>query len=190
MLTSSAIAGLNHVLGDAPWARDRLVPFAGRSAVFILKPLEIGLGIDGSGYFTEAATTTPDVTLELPLASLPKLIGGPDALMTDIRISGNADLADTLGFVLRKLRWDGEEALSRLIGDIAAHRSVGIVRNVAGWHRQAARNIVENLSEYLSEEQPVLVKLTAVEDLARDSAGLRDDLARLDKRLRKLESAG
>ncbi len=189
MLTSSAIAGLNHVLGDAPWARERLAPFAGRSAAFVLKPLELGLGIDGDGYFTEAATTSPDVVLDLPLASLPKLIGGPDALMADIRISGNADLADTLGFVLRKLRWDGEEALSRLIGDIAAHRSVSVVRSMAGWHRQTARNVVENLAEYLSEEQAVLVKRHALEDLANESAALRDDLARLDKRLQKLESA-
>ena len=147
MLNSSVIAGLNHILSDAPWARERLVPFAGRSTVFVLKPVELGLGIDVDGYFTEAATTIPDVTLELPLASLPKLIGGPDALTADIRISGNAELADTLGFVLRKLRWDGEEALSRLIGDIAAHRITGIVRQVAAWHRQTAQNVVENLSE-------------------------------------------
>jgi ubiquinone biosynthesis protein UbiJ len=111
--------------------------------------------------------------------------------MADIRISGNADLADTLGFVLRKLRWDGEEALSRLIGDIAAHRSVGIVRNVAGWHRQSAQNCREPF-RVPERRTAVLVKLTALEDLAsaRDSAGLRDDLARLDKRLRKLEPAG
>ena len=75
MLTSPAITGLNHLLGDAPWAREKLAPFADRSATFVLKPLELGLGIDGNGYFTESATTTPDVVLELPLSSLPKLIG-------------------------------------------------------------------------------------------------------------------
>ncbi|MBL8459964.1 MAG: SCP2 sterol-binding domain-containing protein [Zoogloea sp.] len=189
MLNSSVIAGLNHILSDAPWARERLVPFAGRSTVFVLKPVELGLGIDVDGYFTEAATTTPDVTLELPLASLPKLIGGPDALTADIRISGNAELADTLGFVLRKLRWDGEEALSRLVGDIAAHRSMGLFRGLADWHKQTAHKFIENLSEYLSEEQAVLIKRHDLESLARESAVLRDDLARLNKRLEKLESA-
>ena len=188
MLASSAIAGLNHLLADAPWARERLAPFAGRTAIFVLKPLELGLGIDKDGYFSDAATTEPDVSLELPLASLPKAMGGPDALMSDIRISGNADLADALGFVLRKLRWDGEEALSRVIGDIAAHRAVGTVRSLAGWHRQAAQNLLENLAEYFGEEQPVLVKRHALEDFSRTTTVLRDDLARLEKRLRKLES--
>lgn len=187
MLASSAIAGLNHLLSDAPWARERLSPFAGRVAVLRLKPLEVALGVDEDGYFNEAATTEPDVSLDLPLTSLPKALGGVDALMADIRISGNADFADTLGFVLRQLRWDGEEALARLIGDIGAHRAVATAREIADWHRQAARNIVSNIAEYYSEEQPLLIKHQALEDLSRAGAVLRDDLARLDKRLHKLE---
>ncbi|NML25250.1 ubiquinone biosynthesis accessory factor UbiJ [Zoogloea dura] len=189
MLSSPVINGLNHLLQDAPWARERLMPFAGRSACVVLKPVEISLGIDAAGYFTESATDDPDVSLELPIGSLPKLVGGADALMSDIRISGNADLADALGFVLRKLRWDGEEALSRLTGDIVAHRAVATARNVIGWQRQTARNVIDNLAEYFSEEQPVLVKKTLLEDLGGEAAALRDDIARLDKRLKKLESA-
>lgn len=190
MLSSSAITSLNHLLGDAPWARERLRPFAGRTASLVLKPFQLRLGISEQGYFTEAATVAdPDVTLGLPLSSVPKLVGGPDALMADIRISGNAEFADALGFVLRKLQWDGEEALSHLVGDIAAHRGVAIVRQVGEWHRQAARNVIENLAEYLSEEQPVLVKRQALEDLAGESATLRDDLARLEKRVARLGTA-
>ena len=98
MLVSSPVAGLNHLLADASWARERLAPFAGRPAVFAVKPDEIGAGVDNDGYFTEAVTAEPDVSLELPLASLPKAIGGVDALVGDIRISGNADFADALGF--------------------------------------------------------------------------------------------
>lgn len=108
--------------------------------------------------------------------------------MADIHISGNAELADALGFVLRKLRWDGEEALSRLIGDIAAHRASTVARDVVSWHRQTAQNVVENIAEYFADEQPLLVKRPALEELAGSTATLRDDLARLDKRLRKLEA--
>ncbi|MDD3352470.1 SCP2 sterol-binding domain-containing protein [Zoogloea sp.] len=188
MLTSATIVSLNSLLADAPWARQKLMPFAGRNAMLSLEPLNIGLGIDGDGYFTEAAGSEADVQLVLPLASLPKLLSGPDALMADIRISGNADFADALGFVLRKLRWDGEEALSRIIGDIAARRAVLTGRSLVHWHLQGARSVVENLSEYLSEEQPLLVKRNALEDLAGAVADLRDDLARLEKRLGKLKN--
>lgn len=189
MLASSAIAGLNHLLADAPWARERLAPFTGRVAALRLSPLELSLGVDGDGYVNETAATEPDVSLELPLSSLPKaLTGGADALMADIRISGNADFADTLGFVFRQLRWDGEEALAKLIGDIAAHRAVMTAQNIIGWQRQAARNVVDNLVEYYSEERAMLVKHQALEELASANAKLRDDLARLEKRLNKLET--
>lgn len=190
MLVSSAVAGLNHLLADAPWARERLAPFAGRTAVFSVKPVDIGVGIDNDGYFTEAVAAEPDVALELPLGSLPKAIGGVEALMADIRISGNADFADALGFVLRQLRWDGEEALARLVGDIAAHRAVGLARGVADWHLSTAQRVVDNLAEYFSEEQPMVVKHAALEAFAHSTATLRDDLARLEKRLRKLEGQG
>lgn len=190
MFASSAIAGLNHLLADAPWARERLAPFSGRVAALRLSPLELSLGVDGDGYFNETAAREPDVALDLPLSSLPKILGGgTDALIADIRISGNADFADTLGFVFRQLRWDGEEALARLIGDIAAHRAVMTAQDIFSWHRQATHNIVDNLVEYYSEERPVLVKRQFLEELANANAELRDDLARLDKRLGKLEAS-
>ena len=85
---------------------------------------------------------------------------------------------------------DGEEALARLVGDIAAHRAVGLARGVADWHLSTARRVVDNLAEYFSEEQPMVVKHAALDALSRQTTELRDDLARLDKRLRKLEARG
>jgi hypothetical protein len=52
------------------------MPFAGRSAVFVLKPLEIGLGIDGKRLLYRGSHHN---TRRHPRASrspLPKLIGG------------------------------------------------------------------------------------------------------------------
>jgi ubiquinone biosynthesis protein UbiJ len=187
MFVSTAIAALNHLLATAPWARARLAPFAGRSAEIAVSPVRLALGIDSDGYFCETVAAEHDVRLELPLASLPKAAGGVDALMGDIRIAGNAEFADALGFVLRKLRWDGEEALSHLIGDIAAHRATLTLGEVFRWQQHSARNLVENLAEYFTEERPVLVKHASFERFAADAAALRDDLARLDKRIARIK---
>lgn len=189
MLTSTVIAALNHLLADAPWARDRLKPFAGRSALIELAPVTLALGVEEDGHFSDAARIeAPDVHLTLPVASLPKAIGGMDALMSDIRITGNADFADALGFVLRHLRWDGEEALARVIGDIAAHRTVSGLRDVARWHLDTARNLTENVTEYLSEEQPLVLGRPQFDPFAAQLAALRDDLARLEKRVSRLDA--
>jgi ubiquinone biosynthesis protein UbiJ len=188
MFIPTLITGLNRLLGDAPWARERLQAFAGRTALLRLPPLDLALLIESDGCFSVGEAASADVTLELSPASLPKVAQGMDALMDDIRISGNAHLADTLGFVLRNLRWDGEEALARIVGDIAAHRIFGGLREFGAWHLKTARNVVENLAEYLSEEQPVLVKRFIMEERAQAMSRLRDDLARLEKRLSRLES--
>ena len=58
------------------------------------------------------------------------------------------------------------------------------------WQRSTAQRVVENLAEYFSEEQPMVIKHAALEALSRQTTELRDDLARLDKRLRKLEARG
>lgn len=154
-------------------------------------PLEIGPSIDNDGYFTEAVASG---TGRFPGSSRSRRWAqsdrrGTDALMADIFISVATPSSPTpSASSCANLRWDGEEAPARLVGDIAAHRTVNVARNVVAWHRQTALNVVENLAEYFGEEQPLLVKRPALEDLAGTSTKLRDDLARLDKRLRKLEA--
>lgn len=112
--------------------------------------------------------------------------------MTDIRISGNADLADALGFVLRKLRWDvQQEALSRVVGDIAAHRAI----DVEGWLPAGIarpRRILSKIEgKVLGEEQPVLVggsRSLKTSPVPRPHWWTTSPASRC--RLRKLESRG
>ena len=56
MLTSTVIAALNHLLTDAPWARDRLKPFAGRTAVIQVAPAFLCVAVEGDGFFSDSAT--------------------------------------------------------------------------------------------------------------------------------------
>jgi len=91
-----------------------------------------------------------------------------------------------LGFVIRNLRWDAEEDLSTIVGDIAAHRIVAGTREFAAWQQQAARNLAENLAEYFTEEQPLIARQADIELFSSDIDRLRDDLARLEKRLQHL----
>lgn len=81
---------------------------------------------------------------------------------------------------------DLEEALSRRIGDIAAHRLVGTLRDVAALHADAARRLAEGLIEYALEEQPLLAPRAEMEALAAAGARLHEDLERLEKRLVRL----
>src|SRR5690606_14219789 len=146
--------------GQAGWARQRLMAHAGRTARLELPPVgSIDFCVSADGYLAAwTGEDPPEVVLRLPLATLPKgLSEGLEAVMREVRIEGNAEFADALGFVFRNLRWDLEEDLSRLVGDIAAHRLVDGGRRLGAAGRETLERFGGNLAEYLTEEQPVLL---------------------------------
>ena len=106
--------------------------------------------------------------------------------MKAIRINGQAELADTLGFVLRNLRWDIEDDLSKVVGDMAAHRIVAMLNSFAGWQREAVRNLAENIGEYLVDEKQVLVTMGEFELFSKGVDELRDSLEKTESRLKKV----
>ena len=133
MISSLFLSATNHLLAQAGWARQRLQPHAGRTARLVLSPVaEIDFSVANDGQLAEwSGEEAPEVSLRLAVADLPRLlVDGLETAMRHVRIEGNAEFAEALGFVFRHLRWDAEEDLSRLFGDIAAHRLVEGGRNV------------------------------------------------------------
>ena len=186
MLNHAALAALNHLLQGAEWARARLAPFAGKTLRLTLPPLQLDFVVDGDGFLAETANSEPfDVAIDLPAAPLLAL-RGVEAATRDARISGSADFADALGFVLRNLRWDFEEDLSKGVGDIAAHRIAKQLRTLGAWQQDATQRLGENLVEYLTEEQPTLVRPTEVRAFGKSVEQLREDVDRLEQRLARL----
>jgi len=186
-LPAPLLGAINHLLGQAAWAREKLAPFAGHAALIKLPPFEAAflIGADG-GISAPAPDAELEVSISLPAATPLLMLQGKDAVMRAARIEGSAEFAEALGFVIRNLRWDAEEDLSKMVGDVAAHRIVAGTRDLAAWQRQAAQNFAENLAEYFTEEQPLIARQA---DIAEFSAGidrLRDDIARMEKRLQRL----
>lgn len=186
MLDRAALTALNHLLQGAAWARTRLTPFAGRAARLSLPPFRLDFAVTADGMLSAVDAEVQDVEIALPVDAPLLIFQGPEAVAKATRISGSAEFADALGFVLRNLRWDFEEDLSRQVGDIAAHRIARLLKAFGAWQQQAARNLAENFTEYLTEEQPTLAKPAAVADFTEKVGQLRTDLARLEQRIARL----
>lgn len=105
--------------------------------------------------------------------------------MGAVDISGNARLATEILALLRYLRWDVEEDLSRVFGDVIAHRMVRTARDFASWQADAVKRLAENIVEYAVEERRMVVSRTEFEGFAAGVAKLRDDLARLEQRIER-----
>jgi len=183
VLDRAALLALNHLLQDARWARDRLAPFAGKSLRLTLPPLQLDLAVDAEGLLAPIELESFDVEISFPADAPMLALAGTENLYKAANISGSAEFADALGFVMRNLRWDYEEDLSRYVGDIAAHRMAGLFAAFVAWQRQARQNLAENLAEYLTEEQPTLAKTETIKTFALEIERLREDLQRLEQRV-------
>lgn len=181
------LIAINHLLGQASWAREKLVPFAGHAARIKLPPFEAAFLVDADGRLSVPLPEADlEVSISLPATAPLLALQGKEAVMRAARIEGSAEFAEALGFVIRNLRWDAEEDLSAIVGDIAAHRIVKGTKEFAAWQQQAAQNFAENLAEYFTEEQPLIVREADISSFSSDIDRLRDDVARLEKRLQRL----
>lgn len=192
----------NHVLAQQPWAREALARHAGRSLRFAAPPFALGFKITPTGDLestqpwplgnpaTAAASPAPapDVTLSIAASRVPLLFIDPETAMKDVRIEGDAEFAQTLARLAREVRWDLEEDLSKLVGDIPAHQFMRFARAFGAWGREAGKRFSETTAAYLLDEDPTLVRKGAADQFGRDVATLRDDCERLDKRLQLLEA--
>lgn len=185
MLTRPGILALNHLLEAEAWARDKLKPYAGQCVEFHSPPLPpLRLDILDTGLVRSAAgDDKPSLVVNIGAAALPAFLRGEDALLREIDIEGNADLAGTVQYLFRHLRWDPAEDLSKVFGDALAQRMVSEGERLAGWSREAAERLAQNLAEYWTEEQPLLARPAEVRQFLADTDQLRDDLARLEKRI-------
>jgi ubiquinone biosynthesis accessory factor UbiJ len=185
LFDTGAASALNHLLEREAWARDKLAPFAGEVVelrVGLLPPLRLAIAEGGRSL---AAKDGSDATLTISakpgfLAALSK---GEEHLMRAVDIAGNARLATEILVLLRYLRWDVEEDLSRVFGDVVAHRMVGTARDFAAWQVEAGRRMTENIMEYAIEERRMVVARSEFDEFAAAVAKLRDDLARLEQRI-------
>lgn len=188
MIETAILAGLNHVLAQSPWAEKKLAVFAGRHARISMPPWRLGLVVGADGRFVAAAEAdaNADVEITLPAESPFLLLQGLERILQAARVEGSAEFATELAYVLKNLRWDYEEDLSRVVGDIAAHRIAGGVTALAGWQKQAAGRFTENIAEYLAHEHAPVVGIADHRAFAAEVARLRADIDRAERRLTAL----
>jgi ubiquinone biosynthesis protein UbiJ len=188
------LRGLNALLRREPWACERLAAHAGKSLRLTAgEPwtLRCAIASDGTLLACDRAVV-PDVVLSIPPERRRELPGawrdqGLAGVTGLAHIQGDAGLAHLVSDLARGLRWDVEDDLSRVVGDVAAVRLTRGARELAGGLRQAASRAQDNLTEYLGEESGMGVREADFQAWAADRQALESRLERLDARLRRLE---
>ncbi len=176
LLTAQAFAAtFNHLLQSQPWSQERLQRHAGKTLRLNLPPLLLLVSIETDGMIAAAPEDSePDATLGVsPLALLHMLSSRPTPQEL-VHTAGDATLAVDFGNILQNLRWDAEEDLSKVFGDVLGHRMASTGASLLAHTRQAAENLAANLVEYWTEEKPLLAKRLDIEDFVRQVDAVRD----------------
>jgi ubiquinone biosynthesis protein UbiJ len=184
-------AAVNHLLARESWARERLAPYAGKTARLSCPPVILMLMVQPDGYLAaveEREAQQFDVTVSVPTDALPAFLqGGQAAVMKHVKIEGDAEFATVIARLAEHLRWEPEEDLARLVGDAPASRLAALARSAGDHARRTGRNLLDSVAEYLLDENPQLVRRAALEDFNTELARARDALARVEKRVERLE---
>ncbi len=179
---------LNHLLRQSPGACEALCRHAGRSVRFDLTLAHYDCRIADDGCFSEAAVDAPDAVIRPTSALVARLpFFGREALRL-AEYSGDPALLATLDRVFGQLSWDVEADLAPVIGDIAAHRLHAFGRDALAGLAHTFSALGRNASEYVVEEAELMARGVDVARFNRGVDALADDVARLDARLRLLET--
>jgi ubiquinone biosynthesis protein UbiJ len=129
---------LNHVLMQEKEAQNRLLRKKGSVVHVRWGAFGLDLLITPAGLLDRASPDAkPDLLLavatESPAVVMQSVMAGKPP---PVKIEGDVQLAAELGWLADNLRWDVEEDLSRLIGDVPAHTLAGAARQVLAGLRQ------------------------------------------------------
>jgi ubiquinone biosynthesis protein UbiJ len=184
-------AAVNHLLARESWARERLAPYAGKTARLSCPPVVLTLLVQPDGYLAAVAENEAhqfDVTVTVASDALPAFVqGGQAAVMKHVKLEGDAEFATVIAKLAEHLRWEPEEDLAKLVGDGPAWRIASVVRSVGEQVQRTGRNLLDTAAEYLLDENPQLVRRAALDDFNVELARARDALARVEKRIERIE---
>jgi ubiquinone biosynthesis protein UbiJ len=199
MLTSTLENVLNRGFPRSPRAQQLCAELAGRKVAVAVIPAQLGnvaqhILVESTGASLKLsvvnaealAASPPDATVTGGPFSLLALSGdAPEAVIQrgDVRIDGDAELAQKFRELALLLRPDLEEELSVVLGDVPAHQIGRLARTVMGWTQKAASTTVRNVAEYLAHERRDLVPRSEADQFLRGVDSLREDVDRLAARI-------
>lgn len=186
---------INRNIAASARARSLLAQVSGRSIEIRLSAtplrLRVTAGTEGISIASDGEAAA-DATIEGTALTFARLATG-DAMQTlragGAQVSGDAEIAQVFQKLFEAARPDVEEELSRVTGDVAAHRLAGVARGAFAFAQRARDTFAQNAAEYLTEESRALPTRLEVDEFLGEVDRLREATDRLDARIGAAEKS-
>ncbi|QEY24367.1 ubiquinone biosynthesis accessory factor UbiJ [Neisseria animalis] len=183
---SALLPIINHLIQQNPEHQQALAAFAGKRLRIDMSGFRFQGQIDGQG-FLACCEGEPDTEIRFRSSAIPKILQGRQPGVGDISLSGDLMLGMSLLPIFGALRYDANQDLNRLFGE-SAGADIGIrAAQIGETVRKIGLSLAEQIGEFSREpESPVIDQETLLAWL-EEVDKLRDDVARLNARLDRLE---
>jgi ubiquinone biosynthesis protein UbiJ len=191
LLTSNISDLLTQYISLDPDAAIWLAPLSGKVVAIKLQPFNqtTYLQVYDTGlqlleeFQGEADTTLSGTPIAFGLMGLSKnpmrsLFSG------EIEISGDSHTGRQFQKLFKNLDIDWEEQLSKVTGDVAAHKIGNSLKSAQEWAEEAVETFNLNMGEFLQEETRDLPARPEVDNFYEEVDSIRADTDRLEARLK------
>ena len=184
---------LNRNIREVTPARELCQQLAGTTVAVRVRDSALAMYFtvdDGAIVMSTDYESEPDVVISGSLLTLAGMAGtsGIEAIRDGaLDLTGDVEAAQAFQTLLGFAAPDIEEELSSLVGDAAAHRMGEFARGVRDWTRDARSTMAMNIREYVQEESRDVPSRYETDRFSSRVNSLRDDVDRLEARLRRLE---
>jgi len=178
-----------HAAAESPRARTLLATLSGRRIALEMPGVPWTLILESSGSVLRTHRLAPGERADARIGGTPLGLlallreEGPAANASQLRIEGDARVAEQFRELSRLLRPDLEHSLSRVLGRSGAHLLARGARTAAAWTRESAWTAVQNVAEYLAHESGDLVSRAEAQHFLRGVDELREQLDRIEARV-------
>ena len=176
---------LNHVLSQNDWMSSRLKKFHNKTILIKISELSIFFKVNKKGLLEHISQVKdPDASISMPINSFINQIIHKEN--KGITIKGDIDLAKEVSEILKKTKWDVEEDLSKIIGDVAANRLGILGGKFLNESKKVTISIAEAFKEYWEEEKPLIAKKTRVQQFLAEIDNINEDVERIEAKINNI----
>ena len=193
-LTEALETSINQILKQDPITLQKFAALQGKVIAFELTDLDLTLylfphteGIQVKYlYEGKADTILQGDTLAFVNMSLGDAT--ESFFSGEVRIKGDIELGQHFKRILDQLDLDWEEWLSSFTGDLVAFKTGSIIRSFNSWGKDVINILELDAREYIQDEGQLSPHSIELEDLGKNISQLRDDTARLEARLSRIQN--
>ena len=174
---------INHLLLQNDWMQSRLINYKNKIITIIISDIKIIFQIQDNGQLqTIDKSKKTDCIINLTISDfINQIVNNKNK---KIIVEGNLELANEVSQILKKIKWDIEEDLSKYIGDIPAIHTTKLIKKILKTNKNNINNLTNSLIDYWEEENPLLAKKRDVFYFNSEVSKIVEDTKILEARIK------